>query len=207
MDPKLIKKTKQAMAERVKALQAVQNHFLKIHSDDLIALALDITRVIGQGNKVMIMGNGGSAADAQHMAAEFINRFKIERPPLPALSLCTDSSILTSIGNDYSFDQIFEKQILGLGLAGDLLLAISTSGNSPNILRGLKAAREKKMITVALTGNQGGEMVQWADRAIIVPSNDTPLIQETHILTIHLLCELVDAYLYPPSPSENNVRS
>ncbi len=199
MDPSLIKKTKQDMAERLKALQSVQNRFLEIHADDLIALASDITRVITRGNKIMIMGNGGSAADAQHMAAEFINRFKIERPPLPALSLCTDTSILTSIGNDYSFDQIFEKQILGLGVAGDLLLAISTSGNSPNILRGLKAARGKKISTVALTGNQGGEMTEWADRSIIVPSSDTPLIQETHILTIHFLCELVDSYLYPAS--------
>jgi D-sedoheptulose 7-phosphate isomerase len=185
--------------ERVKELQAVQNDFIERYTQDLLDLAVEITRAFSQGNKLMIMGNGGSAADAQHMAAEFVNRFKIERVPLPALSLCTDISILTAIGNDYSFDQVFEKQIQALGTPGDILLGISTSGNSPNIIRGFKTAQEKKILTVALTGNQGGKMIEWADRSLIVPSSDTPHIQETHILVIHLLCELVDSTFIPSS--------
>lgn len=187
----------QLIKKRLKDLQEVQNHFLEIHSQDLIDLAFEISQAFSQGKKIMIMGNGGSAADAQHMAAEFVNRFKIERSPLPALSLSTDTSILTAIGNDYGYDQVFEKQILALGVPGDILLGISTSGNSSNILRGFKAARGKKIKTVALTGNTGGAMIQWADKSLIVPSNDTPHIQENHILAIHLLCELVDSFLFP----------
>ncbi len=187
----------QLINKRLKDLQDVQNRFLEIHSQDLIDLAFEISQAFSQGKKIMIMGNGGSAADAQHMAAEFVNRFKIERSPLPALSLSTDTSILTAIGNDYGYDQVFEKQILALGVQGDILLGISTSGNSSNILRGFKAARGKKIKTVALTGNKGGAMIQWADKSLIVPSSDTPHIQETHILAIHLLCELVDSFLFP----------
>ena len=182
---------------RVEALHTVQMQFIQSHGQVLVNLARHISRIITQGKKIMVMGNGGSAADAQHMAAEFVNRFKIERVPLPALSLCTDSSILTSIGNDYSFDQIFEKQVLALGLPGDVLIGISTSGNSPNILLALKAAREKGITTAALTGNQGGKMVEWSDHILIVPSKDTPTIQETHILAIHIICDLVDSFLFP----------
>jgi D-sedoheptulose 7-phosphate isomerase len=187
----------QLIRQRVKDLQAVQNDFIERYAQDLIDLAADMTKVFSQGNKLMIMGNGGSAADAQHMAAEFVNRFKIERPPLPALSLSTDTSILTAIGNDYSYDQVFEKQIQALGNSGDMVLGISTSGNSANIIRGFKAAQEKRITTVALTGNQGGKMIEWADRSLIVPSSATPHIQETHILVIHLLCELVESSLFP----------
>jgi len=197
MEQKLIDNMNKLIIERLRELQTVQNRFFEIHAHDLIELALDISQAFSQGKKLMIMGNGGSAADAQHMAAEFINRFKIERSPLPALSLGTDTSILTAIGNDYGFDQVFEKQIQALGAPGDLLLGISTSGNSSNIIRGFKVAREKKIKTVALTGNQGGAMIKWADRSLIVPSTDTPHIQETHILAVHLLCELVDSYLFP----------
>jgi D-sedoheptulose 7-phosphate isomerase len=198
MEPKHQRSTmKQLISLRGKELHTIQKDFLKIHTQDLIELALDMAQAFSQGNKLLIMGNGGSAADAQHMAAEFVNRFKIERAPLPALSLSTDTSILTAIGNDYGFDQVFEKQIQALGAAGDILLGISTSGNSPNIIRGFKAGRKKKIKTVALTGNQGGKMIAWADRSLIVPSSDTPHIQETHIFAIHLLCELVDSSLFP----------
>jgi D-sedoheptulose 7-phosphate isomerase len=197
MPRKPIKDMNQLIQERIRELQSVQNQFLEIHAQDLTALALEMAQVFSQGKKIMIMGNGGSAADAQHMAAEFVNRFKIERSPLPALSLCTDTSILTAIGNDYGYEQVFEKQIQALGVSGDILLGISTSGNSPNIIRGFKSARGKKITTVALTGNQGGAMIEWADRSLIVPSSDTPHIQETHILVIHLLCELVDFVLFP----------
>jgi D-sedoheptulose 7-phosphate isomerase len=185
------------LLRRLEELQTVQTRFVELYGQGLIRLAQHISKIIPQGKKIMIMGNGGSAADAQHMAAEFVNRFKIERAPLPALSLCTDSSILTSIGNDYSFDQIFEKQVLALGLPGDLLIGISTSGHSPNILLALKAAREKGITTAALTGNQGGKMIDWSDHVLIVPSSDTPAIQETHILAIHLICDLVDTFLFP----------
>jgi D-sedoheptulose 7-phosphate isomerase len=187
----------QLIQERLKDLHSVQNDFIKRSSPDIVTLAAEIAQAFSQGNKLMIMGNGGSAADAQHMAAEFVNRFKIERPPLPALALTTDTSILTAVGNDYSFDDVFEKQILALGKSGDILIGISTSGNSPNIIRGFKIAREKKIMTVALTGNQGGKMIEWADRSLVVPSSITPHIQETHILAIHLLCEMVDTLLFP----------
>lgn len=197
METLSMEKLEEGMDRRLAELHKVQKAFMKHYSRDLIDLAGHISGIIPQGKKVMIMGNGGSAADAQHMAAEFVNRFRIERAPLPALSLCTDSSILTSIGNDYSFEQIFEKQVLALGLPGDLLIGISTSGNSPNIIRAMKAAREKGLTTVALTGNQGGKMIEWADRTFIVPSADTPNIQETHILAIHLICDLVDTFLFP----------
>ncbi len=197
MVQKPIEHMKQLIMERIRDLQTVQNLFLETHAQDLIELAFDISQAFSQGKKMMIMGNGGSAADAQHMAAEFVNRFKIERSPLPALSLSTDTSILTAIGNDYGFDQVFEKQIQALGVSGDILLGISTSGNSPDIIKGFKTAREKKITTVALTGNRGGSMIEWADRSLIVPSYDTPHIQETHILAIHLLCELVDCILFP----------
>jgi len=183
--------------ERVRDLHLIQKDFLEQYTQNLVDLAAELARAFSKGNKLMIMGNGGSAADAQHMAAEFVNRFMIERRPLPAMSLSTDTSILTAIGNDYSFDQVFEKQILALGKSGDILIGISTSGNSPNIIRGFKSAREKKIMTVALTGNQGGKMIEWADRSLIVPSSITPHIQETHILAIHLLCEMVDTLLFP----------
>lgn len=197
METKSMNALKSLVLQRVKALQTVQDRFFEIHTQDMIEVAQAISQALSQGKKLMIMGNGGSAADAQHMAAEFINRFKIERSPLPALSLSTDTSILTAIGNDYGFDQVFEKQIQALGSPGDILLGISTSGNSPNICRGFQAGREKQITTVALTGNKGGKMIDWADRSLIVPSSETAHIQETHIFIIHLLCELVESSLFP----------
>lgn len=182
--------------QQVAELQAVQKAFIESQSQALLELARDLAGAFSQGKKLLIMGNGGSAADAQHLAAEFVNRFRLERSPLPALSLSTDTSVLTSIGNDYGFDQIFEKQILALGLPGDWVLGISTSGNSANIIRGFKAARDNKLSTVALVGNRGGQMIQWADRSLIVPSADTPRIQEVQILIQHLLCDLVETQLF-----------
>jgi D-sedoheptulose 7-phosphate isomerase len=182
--------------QQVAELQAVQKAFFESQAQALLELARDLAGAFSQGKKLLIMGNGGSAADAQHLAAEFVNRFRLERSPLPALSLCTDTSVLTSIGNDYGFDQIFEKQILALGLPGDWVLGISTSGNSANIIRGFKAARDNKLSTVALVGNRGGQMIQWADRSLIIPSADTPRIQEVQILIQHLLCDLVETQLF-----------
>ena len=152
-----------------------------------------------QGNKILVCGNGGSAADAQHFAAELVNRFEIERPGLAAIALTTDSSALTSIANDYAFEQIFARQVRALGRPGDVLLAISTSGNSPNVLVAIDAARELEMVTLALTGRDGGRMAEQLggeDIEIRAVTPATARIQETHILIIHCLCDLVDWLLF-----------
>lgn len=154
---------------------------------------------LGQGAKILVCGNGGSAADAQHFAAELVNRFEMERPGLPAIALTTDSSALTSIANDYAFEQIFSRQVRALGRPGDVLLAISTSGNSPNVMAAMTAARELGLITVALTGRDGGRMagqLGGQDIEIRVDAAATPRIQEVHILIIHCLCDLVDQHLF-----------
>ncbi|SHN66023.1 D-sedoheptulose 7-phosphate isomerase [Desulfovibrio litoralis] len=148
------------------------------------------------GNKILLCGNGGSAADAQHLAAEFVNRFELDRPPLPAIALTTDSSILTAIGNDFSFEQIFSKQVQALGNQGDMLFAISTSGNSTNVLRAIEVAKEKQMLVVGLTGNTGGKMASVCDYLFNVPEANTALVQEIHIALEHLLCRLTDYYLF-----------
>ncbi|MBI5561237.1 MAG: D-sedoheptulose 7-phosphate isomerase [Deltaproteobacteria bacterium] len=148
------------------------------------------------GGKLLIAGNGGSAADAQHLAAEFVNRFEIERPPLPALALTTDTSNITSIGNDYSFDQIFSKQVRALGKEGDVLLAISTSGTSKNITKAVDAAQAMGIKTIALTGKGGGVLAEKADIVLNVDSKTTARIQEVHITVCHILCELVDHMLF-----------
>jgi len=155
-----------------------------------------ISETFKSGGKLLIIGNGGSAADAQHMAAEFVNRFVIERPPLPAIALTTDTSILTSIGNDYDFDQIFSKQVKALGKEGDVLLAISTSGNSPNVLKAVKTATEEGIKTIGLTGKDGGKMSNTVDVHLNVDSNVTARIQEVHITACHIICELVDYRLF-----------
>lgn len=155
-------------------------------------MAVSLTR----GGKILFAGNGGSAADAQHLAAEFVNRFMMERPPLPSVALTTDSSILTAIGNDYGFEQVFEKQVQALGFRGDVFCAISTSGNSTNLVHALRAARERGVTTIGMTGQSGGEMAAYCDHLIMVPSKVTPLIQEVHITIGHLMCRLVDYYLF-----------
>ncbi|MFZ5587643.1 MAG: D-sedoheptulose-7-phosphate isomerase [Thermodesulfobacteriota bacterium] len=155
-----------------------------------------IAKAFTQEKKLVVFGNGGSAADAQHLAAELVNRFQFDRPPLPALALTTDTSLVTSIANDFSFDEIFAKQIKGLCAKGDICLAISTSGRSANVVKGLVAARAKGMVTLGLTGRDGGDMASLCDLVIRVPSDDTPRIQEVHALVIHLICELVDYTLF-----------
>ncbi len=144
------------------------------------------------GKKVIFAGNGGSAADSQHLAAEFVNRFKLERMPMAGLALTTDTSVITSIGNDYSFDDIFSKQIRALGQEGDVFLAISTSGNSKNIINALVVARDKGIKVIGLTGKGGGKMKGMVDTLIEVPSDETARIQEAHILIGHILCEIVE---------------
>jgi D-sedoheptulose 7-phosphate isomerase len=164
--------------------------------DALIAAADMLVTCVASGHKILLFGNGGSAADAQHIAAEFINRFQIERHPLPALALTTDTSIITSIGNDYSFDQIFEKQIQALGKRDDVAWGISTSGNSPNVVAGLRAARERGLRCLGMTG-QGGALIDASDLALTVPTATTARVQETHIVMGHILCQLVDQTLFP----------
>ncbi|MHC4221093.1 MAG: phosphoheptose isomerase [Planctomycetota bacterium] len=154
------------------------------------------------GHKILVCGNGGSASDAQHFSSELLNRYDRDRPGLPAIALTTDSSTLTSIANDYAFDQIFSKQVTSLGQPGDILLAISTSGQSPNVVQAIQAATENEMQVIALTGRDGGTMSQVMDEnsvEIRVPSDVTARIQEVHILVIHVLCELLDLQLLGPA--------
>ena len=146
--------------------------------------------------KILIFGNGGSAADAQHIAAEFVNRFQIERPPLAAIALTTDSSILTSIGNDYHFDEIFSKQVAALGNKNDIAWGISTSGNSKNVVRAMDVAKEKGLVTIGMSG-KGGQLAEISDLVFKVDSDVTARIQETHITIGHMLCEIVDTILFP----------
>lgn len=147
-------------------------------------------------NKTLFAGNGGSAADSQHLAGEFVSRFYFDRPGLPSIALTTDTSILTAIGNDYGFDQLFSRQIEALGCSGDIFFAISTSGNSKNIIESLKKAKQKKIITVGFTGKSGGKMIDLCDYCFQVPSNDTPRIQECHIMIGHIICSIVEKNLF-----------
>ncbi len=146
--------------------------------------------------KTILAGNGGSAADAQHIAAEMVGRYGFDRPSLPSLALTTDTSALTAIGNDYGYDKVFSRQLEGMGQDGDLFIGISTSGNSLNIINAFKSAKEKNIITVALTGCDGGEMSKIADIALVVPSNSTPRIQESHILIGHIICDIIEKEIF-----------
>ncbi len=157
-------------------------------------VAVELYDVFRKGGKLLICGNGGSAADAQHIAAEFVNRFRIERAPLPAIALTTDSSILTSIGNDYDYVEVFSKQVRALGNKGDMLFAISTSGTSKNVLVALKEAKEKGLITVGFSGDYREEMGRLCDYYIALPSRNTPRIQEVLLVVEHAICELIDEY-------------
>ena len=152
---------------------------------------------IGNGRKLLLAGNGGSAADAQHLAGEIVSRMNYDRAPAAALALTTDTSVLTAIANDYGYERLFERQILGLGCPGDVFIAISTSGRSPNILRALDAAREQRIITVGFTGRTGGEMPSRCDLCLRAPSDSTPLIQQIHITAGHIICGLVEERLFP----------
>ncbi|MFW5730503.1 MAG: D-sedoheptulose 7-phosphate isomerase [Desulfonatronovibrionaceae bacterium] len=173
-----------------------REEFFQAQAESLVRTAKVCSACLASGGKLMFCGNGGSAADAQHLAAEFVNRFMLERPPLPALALTTDTSVLTSISNDYSFDQVFAKQVKALGRAGDILICISTSGNSPNITAALEQAREMDIITAGLAGKGGGAMKDLCHHLLLVRHRSTPIIQEIHISAGHLLCRLVDYYLF-----------
>lgn len=162
----------------------------------LAQVAKRLIDTVSKGNKVLLCGNGGSAADAQHIAAELVGRFAFDRAPLPALALSVNSSCVTAIGNDYGFDQVFSRQIEALGRPGDVAIGISTSGNSPNVIRALSVARGMGLHTVGLTGRIGGELKETADQCICVPSTSTPRVQECHILIGHIISELVEQALF-----------
>ena len=175
----------------------IEDHLQVIHQlanqqENILEFASLCRIAIMKGNKIFFMGNGGSAADAQHLAAEFVGRFEKERPGLPAIALTTDTSILTAVGNDYGFGQVFSRQIAALARSGDVVVGISTSGNSVNVVQAIAAAKEIGAVTVGLTGESGGQLAEVCDLCIKVPSRSTARIQEAHILIGHIVCALVD---------------
>ena len=178
------------------SVEAKERFFTRERAALITGAAGLVVEAFKAGGKLMLAGNGGSAADAQHLAAEFVNRFVIERPPLPALALTTDTSTLTSIGNDYSFDETFSKQVRALGKDTDVLMAISTSGTSPNVVKAVEVARSMGIRTIALTGKSGGKLASMADVNLNVESRSTARIQEVHITAGHIICELVDHMLF-----------
>ena len=178
-----------------------KRRFIEGGIDTILKGADMIATCISTGHKILIFGNGGSAADAQHLAAEFVNRYKIERPPLAAIALTTDTSLLTSIGNDYHFDDIFSKQIKALGNKDDIAWGFSTSGNSKNVIAAIQTAKSRELKTIGMTG-RGGELAECADLVFSADVDDTPRIQEAHILLGHILCDLVDRILYPEAFGE-----
>jgi len=182
--------------KRFKESSEVKTRFLKENLPKLLDLIKLIAHTFEAGNKIFFFGNGGSAADAQHLAAEFVNRYVMDRPPLPAIALTTDTSILTSVSNDIAFNEIFAKQLRALGKEGDVTIGISTSGNSSNVVKAFEVAKEMGMKTVAFSGNDGGVLAKMADVSLIVSSTSTPRIQETHILIGHILCEMVEHQLF-----------
>jgi D-sedoheptulose 7-phosphate isomerase len=188
-------------SEKIKkiALESIETkrEFFDSHAEKVGVAAEIIIECLGSGGKLMLFGNGGSAADAQHIAAELVNRFARDHPPIAAIALTTDTSILTSVANDASFDHLFERQLLAIGRRGDVVLAISTSGNSPNVLQAVRAAGKNGIKTIGLTGKGGGELAGMCNLALIVDSNSTQRIQEIHITIGHILCELIEDALYP----------
>jgi len=178
----------------------LRNILIQTKVNEIIRFVEKISECFLNGGKLIICGNGGSAADAQHVAAEFVNRYRLDRAPLPAISLSTDTSIITAIANDFSFDQIFSKQIQALAKNKDCLLAISTSGKSPNIINALKTAKNIGCSTLSLTGKDGGDMPALSDLVLIVPSDETPVIQEIHLVIEHLICDLVEQMITKSHP-------
>ena len=173
----------------------VKGECLKSQADVVEAAARAIIKSLRKGGKLILFGNGGSAADAQHIAGELVGRFRRERNPLPAIALSVNTSILTSIANDYGYEAVFKKQIEALGKPGDVAIGISTSGNAESVIEGIRSARKKQIKTIGLTGKDGGKLAKLADIAIVVPSEETAHIQEVHITIGHLLCELTEEAL------------
>ena len=167
------------------------------HRQMLIDMADVISDALRRGRKLLVCGNGGSAGDAQHIAGEFISRLMYDRAPLAAIALTTDTSVITATGNDYGFQHVFERQVLGLGQEGDVLLGISTSGTSLNVLRAFAAAREKNLVSLGFTGARGGSMAEFCDLLLKAPSTNTAIIQQIHIIGAHIVCALVERIMFP----------
>jgi len=187
---------KEQIAQVFRESADLKLRFIRQNAEVLVQVVRMIVEAFKSGNKVLLFGNGGSAADAQHMAGEFVNRFLIERPPLPAIALTTDTSVITSISNDYGYADSFSKQVKALGKEGDVAIGISTSGSAANVIRAVKVAKEMGLKTVGLTGNDGGELAKVTDIAVIVDSPVTPRIQEVHVTIGHVICEMVDRMLF-----------
>jgi len=187
---------KETILKEFKESISVKEAFLKSHLDTIIEVAKAIASTFSDGNKILLFGNGGSSTDASHIAAEFVNRFKRERPGLPAIALNTDMAVLTSIANDYDFSDIFSRQLKALAAEGDMVFAISTSGNSPNVIKALEVAKKKKLKTVLLTGSKGEKLAAKTTYSFVVPSENTPRVQETHIILGHVLCLMVEEILF-----------
>jgi D-sedoheptulose 7-phosphate isomerase len=184
-------------------LRKTANVISAIVADAEIARMIEVVarscvKALRNGNKILLAGNGGSAADAQHLACEFVSRFYFDRPGLAAIALTTDTSALTAIGNDYGFDRLFSRQIDALGREGDVFIGLSTSGNSPNVLKALGEGRSKGLITVGLTGQGGGKMAALCDHCLRMPSSETPKIQEGHIVVGHVICALIEREMFSP---------
>ena len=175
---------------------AVKRNIIDHQIDVIVKIVNSIADALKRGGKLLVFGNGGSAADAQHMAGELVGRFELERSALPAIALTTDSSVITSISNDYGFSEIFSRQIEALGAPEDIALGISTSGNSENVLAGVRKAKNMKLTTIGFSGGEGGELSKMTDLCFIAPSSSTPRIQEAHITVIHIICKLVEEKLY-----------
>lgn len=164
--------------------------------DTVNEVGKELIAIIKSGNKILLAGNGGSAADAQHFAGEIVGRFLLERNAMPAISLCVDPVVVTCVGNDYGYEEVFARQIQGLGCKGDVFVGISTSGNSENIIRAIKCAKDKGMMVVGFTGKDGGKMKDLCDYTLVVPSDNTARIQEVHTFTVHLLCEMIEKEMF-----------
>jgi D-sedoheptulose 7-phosphate isomerase len=187
---------KEKILKEFKESIAVKEKFVRDHVDVIMEVAKAIACTFNDGNKLILFGNGGSASDASHIAAEFVNRFKRERPGLPAISLNTDMAVITSISNDYDYSEIFARQLKSLAMEGDLVIGITTSGSSPNVLKAMDAAKKKKLKTVVFTGAKGEKLASKSTYSFIVPSDNTPRIQETHITLGHVLCLMVEEILF-----------
>lgn len=187
---------KEAIIKIFEESAQVKVKFAGENVEKIVEVVQLIAQAFREGKKVLIFGNGGSATDASHIAGEFVNRFLMERPPLPAIALNTDVAVLTSISNDYDYSQVFSKQVSALGHEGDVVIGISTSGNSSNVIKAVEVAKKNGMKTVILTGGTGGKLASMADYTFIVPTKHTPRIQETHITLGHTICQMVDEELF-----------
>jgi D-sedoheptulose 7-phosphate isomerase len=187
---------KEKILKEFKESISVKEKFIQGHLDAVIDVSRAIAAAFNEGNKLILFGNGGSSTDASHIAAEFVNRFKRERPGLPAIALNTDMAVITSIANDYDYSEVFSRQLKSLASEGDVVIAITTSGHSPNVIKALDAAKKKKLKSIIFTGSKGEKLASKASYSFIVPSENTPRIQETHITLGHVICLMVEEILF-----------